>query len=257
MCNLQELFEKGRWYHCFQYEGLISNGTYNIAEHIQYYKFDNDYAGKTVLDVGCSDGYFSVWMKTHGAARVLGVDSNKYDGSLAFSPSNAYKHLHEEKYALYADDHSAFKPVYDQYGLKNSNKLLLMDKLLGLGIEFQNGSVYDLSSVGEFDVVMCNDLLEHLRDPITAIEQLFFATREKCIITVSSAMKTGWLNRNKPLARYQGHISGGSFFSLSEGAVKAMCQSAGFKKVEIASRFDMKNRRHSEMNRHFVVHAYK
>ena len=196
-------------------------------------------------------------MKKHGARRVLGVDSNKYDGSLAFSPSNAHKHLHEEKYTQYADDYSLFKPVYDQYGLRNSNKLLLMDKLLGLGVEFQSGSVYDLSSYGEFDVVMCNDLLEHLRDPITAIEQLFFATHVKCIITVSSAMKTSRFDRTKPLALYQGHISGGSFFSLSEEAVKAMCQSAGFKKVEVVSRFDMKNRRHGEMNRHFVVHAHK
>lgn len=257
MDGIKELFEKGRWYHCFKYEGLVSNGIYDIAEHIQYYKFDNDYTGKTVLDVGCSDGFFSIWMKMHGAVHVLGVDSNKYDGSLAFFPSNAYKHLHEEKYAQYADDYSLFKPVYNQYGLKSSNKLLLMDKLLGLGVEFQNGSVYDLSSYGEFDVVMCNDLLEHLRDPITAIEQLFFATREKCIITVSSAMKTGWLDRKKPLALYQGHISGGSFFSLSEEAIIAMCQSAGFKKVEVASRFNMKNRRHGEMNRHFVIHAYR
>jgi SAM-dependent methyltransferase len=257
MEGLKELFEKGRWYHCFRYEGLMSNGTYDVEQYLKYYQFDDDYNGKTVLDVGCSDGYFSIWMKQHGAERVLGVDSNKYDGSLAFSPSNAHKHLHEEKYAQYADDYSLFKPVYDKYGLKNSNKLLLMDKLLGLGVEFQNGSVYDLSSCGEFDVVMCNDLLEHLRDPITAIEQLFFATRGKCIITVSSAMKTGWFDRNKPLAIYQGHISGGSFFSLSEEAVKAMCKSAGFGRVEVVGRFEMLNRRHKVTNSHFVIHAYK
>ena len=257
MSYLKELFEKGRWYHCFQYEDLTSNGTYDIPEYLPHYTFQHDYTGQTQLDVGCSDGYFSIWMKKHGAERVLGVDSNKYDGSLAFVPSNAYKHLHEEKYAQYADDYSLFKSVYDQYGLNNSNKLLLMDKLMGLSVEFKNGSVYDLSSCGEFDVVMCNDLLEHLRDPITAIEQLYFATREKCIITVSSAMKAGWFDRKKALALYQGHISGGSFFSLSEEAVRAMCSSAGFKKVDVVSRFEMQNRRHGVNNSHFVIHAYR
>lgn len=257
MSDLKELLEKGRWYHCFRHGDLISNGAYDVEQYIHYYRFDDDYSGRTVLDVGCSDGYFSFWMKKHRAERVLGVDSNKYDGTLAFIPSHAFKKKHEEKYALYADDYAKFRQVYEQFGLNNSNKFLLMKELTGLDVEFSNGSIYDLGPYGNFDVVMCNDLLEHLRDPITAIEQLYFATREKCIITVSSAMKTGWLDRKKPLALYQGHISGGSFFSLSEEAVMAMCKSAGFRNCEVVSRFDMKNRRSGEKNKHFVVHAYK
>lgn len=257
MFELKELFEKGRWYHCFRYDELISNGTYDVANYIDHYKFDKYYGGKTVLDVGCSDGYFSTWMKEHGADRVLGVDSNKYDGSLAFVPSIAFKQIHQDKYAQYADDYAAFRPLYEKYGLTNSNKLLFMIKLMGLDIEFRNGSIYDLSPFGEFDLVMCNDLLEHLRDPITAIEQLYLATKEKCIITVSSALKTSWIDRKKALALYQGHVSGGSFFSLSEEAVKAMCASAGFKRIEVVSRFEMLNRRHGTPNSHFVVHAYK
>ncbi len=255
MSDLKELFEKGRWYHCFNHEGMFSNGTYDVTQYLHHYRFDSGYRGKTVLDVGCSGGYFSIWMKEHGADRVLGVDSNKYDGSLAFEPSYAHKQAHEEKYSQYLDDYIKFKPVYEKYDLINSNTLLLMTKLKGLDVEFSNGSIYDLSSYGGFDLVMCNDLLEYLRDPITAIEQLYLVTRGKCIITVSSAMKTSWFDKNKAIVLYQGHISGGSFFSLSEEAVKAMCKSAGFKKVEVVSRFDMKNRRHGEMNKHFVVHA--
>lgn len=257
MSDLKELFERGRWYHCFRHEGMISNGTYDVEKYIDYYGFDSNYSGRTVLDVGCSDGYFSIWMKKQGAQRVLGVDSNKYDGSLAFVPSNALRKSHEEKYMQYSDDYATFRSVYEYLGLSTPNKLLLMRKLLGLDVEFDNGSVYDLSPYGEFDVVMCNDLLEHLRDPITAVEQLYFATREKCIITVSSAMKTSWLDRNKPLATYVAHIGGGSFFNLSESAAVAICHSAGFKKVDVVSRFDMMNRKHSVVNPHFVIHAFK
>lgn len=257
MNELKELFEEGRWYHCFRHEGLTSNGTYDVEKYIPFYGFKNDYKGRTVLDVGCSDGYFSIWMKEHGADRVCGVDSNKYDGSLAFVPSNAFKQEHEKKYMQYADDYTRFHSIYEQLGLDNSNKFLMMAKLKKLVIEYYNGTIYDLSPYGEFDIVMCNDLLEHLRDPITAIEQLYFATKERCIITVSSAMKTGWLERNKPIVRYRGHISGGSFFSLSEAAVIAMCQAAGFKQTEVVNRFEMVNRRHGVTNSHFVVHAYK
>ena len=257
MSDLKELFENGRWYHCFRHEGMTSNGTYDIEQYISHYKFENNYQGRTILDVGCSDGYFSIWMKEHGAQRVCGVDSNKYDGSLAFVPSNAFKEVHEEKYRKYADDIVRFGPTYKEFGLENSNKLILMAKLKGLEIDYRHGTIYDLSPYGEFDLVMCNDLLEHLRDPITAIEQLYFATREKCIITVSSAMKANWLTRNKVVLTYQGHISGGSFYRLSETAAKAMCKAAGFKKAEVVDRFDMLNRVHGVKNSHFVTHAYK
>jgi 2-polyprenyl-3-methyl-5-hydroxy-6-metoxy-1,4-benzoquinol methylase len=257
MSDLKELFEKGRWYHCFHHEGLTSNGTYDIEQYIKYYKFDADYSGKTVFDVGCSDGYFTIWMKERGASRVCGVDSNKYDGSLAFAPSNATKKDHEVKYMQYAEDYARFRSVYEKFGLDSPNKLLLMSKLKALEVEFHTGTIYDLKTYGEFDVVMCNDLLEHLRDPITAIEQLYFATKEKCIITVSSAMKTGWFRQSNPVITYQGHISGGSFYSLSEASVVAMCKAAGFGKAEVVSRFDMINRVHNVKNSHFVLHAYR
>ena len=40
MSDLKELFEKGRWYHCFHHEGLKSNGTYDIEQYIKYYNED-------------------------------------------------------------------------------------------------------------------------------------------------------------------------------------------------------------------------
>jgi SAM-dependent methyltransferase len=257
MSELKELFENGRWYHCFRYEGLVSNGVYDVEQYLPQYKFENDYQGKTVLDVGSSDGYFSIWMKEHGAEHVCAIDSNKYDGSIAFQPSNFSVNLHEQKYAQYAGDYAKFQPIYEHFGLNNSNKLLLMAKLKSLEIEYHTGTIYDLKPYGEFDLVMCNDLLEHLRDPISAIEQLYFATKGKCIITVSSALKTGWFKKNEPVLTFHGHLSGGSFYHLSEASVIGMCKAAGFSKVEIVSRFNMLNRTHGVKNRHFVVHARK
>jgi 2-polyprenyl-3-methyl-5-hydroxy-6-metoxy-1,4-benzoquinol methylase len=257
MNDLRELFVNGKWYHCFRYDGMLSDGVYDIERYIPYYEFKKSFVGKTVLDVGCSDGYFSLWMKEHGAARVCAVDSNKYDGSLAVEASSSNVKNYEQKYSQYVNDFMEFRSVYERFGLSNANKLLLMAKLKTLDVEFQNGNAYNLAPYGEFDFVMCNDLLEHLRDPITAIEQLFFATKETCIIAVSSAMKTNWLNRQKPLLTYQGHISGGSFYSLSEAGVIAMCQAAGFKDVRVVSRFEMENRMHRVKNPHFVIHASK
>ena len=35
-----------------------------------------DLQGKTVLDIGCNAGFFSMEMKRRGAERVLGIDSD-------------------------------------------------------------------------------------------------------------------------------------------------------------------------------------
>ncbi len=257
MEELRSLFEQGKWYHCFHYQGLVPNGVYDIEKYLNYYGFEKNQSWKTVLDVGSSDVYFSILIKELAAAQVCAVDSNKYDGSLAIHASNFNAGNYEKKYAQYVDDYAKFQAVYEKFGLKNSNKLLLMTKLKAIEVEFQTGTIYDLKPYGEFDVVMCNDLLEHLRDPVTAIEQLYFATRGKCIITVSSAMKTNWFNKNQVLLTYQGHVSGGSFYSLSEASVIAMCKAAGFRDVRVGSRFMMENRTHRVKNPHFVIHAVK
>lgn len=257
MNELKDLFDKGKWYHCFRHEGLISNGVYDVEQYMHHYKFETDYEGQTVLDVGCADGYFSIWMKEHNASLVCAIDSNKYDGTLAIEPSLFSTKKYEQKYSLYAQDYAKFHKIYEQLGLYNPNKLLLMAKLKKLEIDYKTGTVYDLKPYGEFDLVMCNALLEHLRDPITAIEQLFHATKKKCIIAVSSAMKTSWFSRNKQILTYRGNVNGGSFFSLSESSVKAMCIAAGFKDVKIVSRFKMTNNVSHSKNYHFVVHAFK
>lgn len=257
MNELHELFEKGKWYHCFWHEGMSTNGTYDIQQYLEYYGFDDDYRGQTVLDVGCADGYFSLWMKEKGASRVCAIDSNKYDGSLAIEPSSFNVKAYIQKQQKFLEDFSRFQATYERYGLSNANKLLLMAKLKGLEIEFHTGTIYHLEPYGVFDITLCNDLLEHLRDPITAIEQLYSATNNKCIITVSSAMKSTWLTRGKPILTYQGHLSGGSFYSLSEPAVQAMCRAAGFKQTKVVNHIEMYNRVEKTKNNHFVIHAYK
>ena len=166
--------------------------------------------------------------------------------------------VYEKKYSQYAADYDRFHSIYDQYGLKDSNKLLLMSTLKKLEIEFHNGTIYDLASYGKFDLVMCNDLLEHLRDPITAIEQLYLATKGKCIITtVAPSPKEQLFARRKPILTYQGHLASGGYYIMTEASVIAMCKAAGFRKVEIVSRFAIFNKAHKVPVRLFVAHAYK
>jgi tRNA (mo5U34)-methyltransferase len=94
-----------------------------------------DLTGKSVLDVGCNAGFYSIEMKKRGAARVVGIDSD--DLSL--------------RRARLAADVSGFPDI-----------------------EFRNMSVYDVASLGErFDLVLFMGMLYQLRHPLLALDLLY------------------------------------------------------------------------------------
>ncbi|MBW3617518.1 MAG: TIGR04290 family methyltransferase [Proteobacteria bacterium] len=87
--------------------------------------------GKSVLDIGCNGGFYSMEMKKRGAARVLGVDWDE-------------DYLAQARFAA---------------------------EVTGLDIEFRKLSVYDVGSLGErFDVVLFLGVLYHLRHPLLALD---------------------------------------------------------------------------------------
>ncbi len=93
--------------------------------------FPADLSGRTVLDIGCNAGFWSLQMKRLGAARVLGIDS-------------------DERYLAQAR---------------------LAAEVTGFDVEFRNLSVYDVARLGErFDVVLFMGVLYHLRHPLLALD---------------------------------------------------------------------------------------
>jgi tRNA (mo5U34)-methyltransferase len=92
-----------------------------------------DLSGKSVLDIGCNAGFYSVEMKRRGAARVVGIDSDD-------------RYLQQARLASEA------------LGFAGS-------------VEFRNLSVYDVAALGErFDLVIFMGVLYHLRHPLLALD---------------------------------------------------------------------------------------
>jgi len=91
-----------------------------------------DLSGKSVLDIGCNAGFYSIEMKRRGAERVLGIDS-------------------DDRYLAQAR---------------------LASAALGFGdLEFRNLSVYDVAALGErFDLIVFMGVLYHLRHPLLALD---------------------------------------------------------------------------------------
>ncbi len=91
-----------------------------------------DLTGKTVLDIGCNAGFYSMEMKRRGAARVVAIDS---------------------------DDHYLAQASF-------------VAQTLGFDdIEFRKLDVYDVAALGEkFDLVIFMGVLYHLRHPLLALD---------------------------------------------------------------------------------------
>lgn len=128
----------GPWFHNLRIGGIETAPDHFLGDYPAF-KFERfaqalpeDLTGKTVLDIGCNAGFYSIEMKRRGAAQVLGIDSDD-------------RYLAQARFAAEALGHS--------------------------GISFENLSVYDVGKLGRrFDVVIFMGVLYHLRHPLLALD---------------------------------------------------------------------------------------
>lgn len=141
MEDIQENIKKlGKWFHNIDLHGVKTAPDHFLGDYpnVKFSEFaqaiPEDLHGKTVLDIGCNAGFYSMEMKRRGASRVLGIDSDD-------------RYLAQARYAA---------------------------KVLEADIEFRNMSVYDVASLGEkFDMVIFMGVFYHLRHPLLALDLLY------------------------------------------------------------------------------------
>src|ERR1700736_4260904 len=74
--------ELGEWFHNIDLDGVPTAPNHFLGDYpsFKWRMFESslpaDLSGKTVLDVGCNAGFYSIQMKRRGAARVVGIDSD-------------------------------------------------------------------------------------------------------------------------------------------------------------------------------------
>ena len=252
--SVKNIFEQGTWYHSVDFHDVSSKGTFDYRNLVTRLNFP-EMKNLSVLDVGCSDGFFTKYfLESLNAKFVTGIDFNKYDGTVAFEVLNSYSKDYEKKY----DNQNDYTKLFDDYnnlGLEDSNKFLLLKKVFNLNADYKEGSIYELSNFDNHDVTFCGSLLEHLRDPITAIEQLYLKTDKFCIIDVSNSFKNTFFSSRKPLLKYT--ASGGNFYHYSLPAIKSMMENIGFKNVTVLKKYKIKIEKYGYKIPHFVIIGYR
>ena len=127
----------GDWFHNIDLGGARTAPDHFLGDYpnVKWKQFKHavpeDLTGRTVLDIGCNGGFYSIEMKKRGAERVLGLDFDE-------------RYLEQARFAA---------------------------EVTGQDIEFRQMSVYDVAELGErFDVVLFMGVLYHLRHPLLALD---------------------------------------------------------------------------------------
>lgn len=135
----QRIADLGPWFHNLNLQGVPTAPQHFLGDYpsVKWRNFcaalPPDLTGKTVLDIGCNGGFYSIEMKRRGASRVLGIDHDEV-------------YLAQARFAV---------------------------EVLGLDIEFRHLSVYEVPQLRErFDLVLFMGVFYHLRHPLLALDIL-------------------------------------------------------------------------------------
>src|SRR3954464_9646849 len=129
--------ELGEWFHNLDLRGVRTAPNHFLGDYPANKfrtfadRLPRDLSGKSVLDIGCNAGFYSIEMKRRGAERVVALDFDE-------------KYLAQARFAA---------------------------EVCEAEIEFHQLSVYDVAKLGEqFDVVLFMGVLYHLRHPLLALD---------------------------------------------------------------------------------------
>lgn len=280
--RLSEFFEKAYWFHTIDLnDGRVTDGVYDVRPILGIHKFDDSLAGKSVLDVGASDGFYAFDFEKRGAKSVLALDTNAYDGSIPTDVSPSKKKKYAEKYLREKQEFERFNDIFSALGLTGSNKLVVLADYLDSIVEFQQHSIYELEKIETtFDFVFCGGLFGHLKHPLLAIEQLRSVTAERCVITLNGAlpmpqnklnsfrMKVAKVllkmmgvsnefsvNELDLILKYVGNKAGGSFFHIQPTTFYEMLLASGFRNVDIVGDYEVVDKRIQLPQRGAVFHC--
>src|SRR4051794_38668988 len=136
----------GEWFHNIELRGHHTAPDHFLGDYpaVKWRRFADavpaDLRGRTVLDIGCNGGFYSIAMKRRGADRVVGIDWDE-------------RYLAQARFAA---------------------------EISEVEVEFKRLSVYDVATLRErFDVVLFMGVLYHLRHPLLALDLLHeHATRD-------------------------------------------------------------------------------
>jgi tRNA (mo5U34)-methyltransferase len=197
-----------RWYHRMELPGgITTDGISHTTRGLPRLQLPASFAGKSVLDIGAWDGFYSFEAARRGARRVLATDSFAWSG--------------------------------ESWGSKDG--FILARSLLGLEnvVDDLTIDAMDISADrlgGRFDVVFFLGILYHLKDPIGALERAASVCGDLLIMETETALN--WLPHAAARIFPADELGQDptNWFSFNHRALRGLLLGLGFTRLEVKYR---------------------
>ena len=240
------------WWHSIDLGGgVVTPGTKPVDMNSELLALQlPDLRGKTVLDVGAWDGFYSFAAERLGARRVVAldyytwsVDREALEADQAARPRGSPVGHSERRPGVWRPDTLPGKRGFD---LAHA---ALESRVESVVADFMD---VDLATLGAFDVVLFLGVLYHLRHPLLALERLAAVTDTLAVIETEAAA----FGRREKRAlcefferAYRGDTR--TWWVPNERAVVGLCRAAGFADVRVLTDAPRSG------SYRLVVHAFK
>lgn len=202
--DLRRRADQITWWHPIDLNGYVVPARCQSASATLARLSLGDLTGKSVLDVGAWDGFYSFAAERAGAARVLATDSY----------------------------------VWQRKTWASKDGFLLAREVLGSKVEDLEIDVMDLDPtvVGTFDVVLFLGVLYHLRHPLLGLERAASCAAAGGAVYIESHVDLGLRNDRPVCAFYPGAEladDASNWWGPNPKALVAMAQSVGLSVVDV------------------------
>lgn len=158
--NLEEYkkwINEQNWYQTINLkQGLATTGKLNTDSRIPWFdKFD--FSNKTVLDIGCNSGQYSLYAKKAGARSVTGLDVNE-------------NRIYQAKMLALNED---------------------------IDVDFHLAGIDRATDFGKFDIVICIAVVTEVENVLMALRSIRDATNKTAILEMDLARPLIYASSNK------------------------------------------------------------
>jgi tRNA (mo5U34)-methyltransferase len=195
-----------------------------------------DVKGKSVLDIGAWDGFYSFEAERRGAKRVTAIDH--YVWSLDLEAQQRYWRECQEQGVVpkaYHEIPELWRPA-ELPGKRgfDAARRAIGSKVTSVVDDFMET---DLDHLGRFDVVLFLGVLYHLEEPFEALKRLAEVTDELAVISTQAIEVPGF--EDHALCEFFESSELGAdvsnWWAPNRRALVGMCRAAGFASAEIVS----------------------
>jgi tRNA (mo5U34)-methyltransferase len=230
---LREEVDSFPWYHSIDLgHGVTTKGQSVMAEMVSEAELP-DFRGRSVLDIGAWDGYYSFLAERLGASRVVALDH--YAWGVDFGARTQYWNECVELGVL--PDHSRDTNDFWRADLPGRRGFDLAHRALESRVEpvVADFTTMDLGELGLFDIVLYLGVLYHMKEPLSCLERLRAVTREVAVIETVAAQVPGNAGRSLLELHAGGELNAdyGNWYVPTVEAIGALSRASGFARVEV------------------------